>query len=116
MRSEEVLTLSATQLAEAIRKRAVTSEEAVRDVLDAMEEKDGQLHAYITTWKDKAIDEARTCDETIRRIYEKQQDPEEEIAALPPLLGVPVAVKDNLMTKDGHTTCGSKMLKNYIAP
>ena len=116
MRSEEVLTLSATQLAEAIRKRAVTSEEAVRDVLEAMEEKDGQLHAYITTWKDKAIDEARNCDETIRRIYEKQQDPEEEIAALPPLLGVPVAVKDNLMTKDGHTTCGSKMLKNFIAP
>ena len=63
-----------------------------------------KLNTFITI-NENAEAEACHIDEIIRKGEE-----------LPPLAGIPVAVKDNISTKDIRTTCGSKMLENYIPP
>jgi len=98
-------------LAEAIRSRKVTSEEAVCAVFQSMEEREPSLHAFLSLWKEKTIEEARRCDALVREFVENGKEDE-----LPPLLGVPVAVKDNLLLEGERTTCGSKMLEDFVAP
>ncbi len=63
------------------------------------------INAYITTDLDRAICSAKASD--IRRA---------EGRLLSPIDGIPYAIKDNISTKGLRTTCGSKMLENYIPP
>ena len=106
--SEEILSMNILELAEKIREQKVTSEEIVREIFENIDEREYNLHAYVTFWKEKSIEKAKRCDELVRRNAGKE--------GLPPLLGVPVAVKDNLLLKDEKSTCGSRMLENYIPP
>jgi aspartyl-tRNA(Asn)/glutamyl-tRNA(Gln) amidotransferase subunit A len=66
---------------------------------------DGAIGAYLTLSKERAYAQAARID----AIADKGD-------ALPPLAGVPVAVKDVFTTKDVRTTAGSKILENFIAP
>ncbi len=66
---------------------------------------DGAIGAYLTLSKERAYAQAKRID----AIADKGN-------ALPPLAGVPVAVKDVFTTKDVRTTAGSKILGNFIAP
>ena len=63
-----------------------------------------RLNAYIT-FNDQAENAAEKAD----RLIAKGGD-------IPPLCGIPIAVKDNISTKGLRTTCASKMLENYIPP
>ena len=97
--------LSARQLREAIAKGQITSTEATKTVFDAINKYDGTIGSYISTFEEQALARAAEIDK--------------KVAAgevLGPLGGVPVAIKDNMCTTFGATTCASKILENFHAP
>ena len=112
MENDLILNMTARELAQAIREKKVTSEEAVRAVFQNIDEHEYERHAYVAFWKEEAASEALACDALI----DKYNAGSAEISALPPLLGVPVAIKDNLLLSGKTASCGSKMLENYIPP
>jgi len=79
--------------------------ELVNDFFAKIDHKDSEINSYICTTKDNAIAQAENIDKLIQN---KEK--------LPPLAGMPIAIKDNICTKGVATTCASKMLKNFVAP
>jgi len=79
--------------------------ELVNDFFAKIDHKDSEINSYICTTKDKAIAQAENIDKLIQN---KEK--------LPPLAGMPIAIKDNICTKGVATTCASKMLKSFVAP
>ncbi|HEX3358038.1 MAG TPA: Asp-tRNA(Asn)/Glu-tRNA(Gln) amidotransferase subunit GatA [Tepidisphaeraceae bacterium] len=86
---------------DAIKSRAVSAVELTRQALERIEKLDPQILAFNSTFPDRAMEQAKAVDEGKRT---------------GPLAGVPIALKDNLCTSYGTTTCSSKMLENFHAP
>ena len=97
--------LTALQLRDAIATRICSSVEAVRETLGRIERYNPAIGAYLSTFAEKAVRDAEAVD---RKIAAGQ--------TVGPLAGVPVAVKDNMCTAFGTTTCGSKILQHFHAP
>ncbi len=97
--------MTATQLRDAIAAGDVSAEEAARAYLDAIERRDPAVAAYNEVHADRALERARAVD-AARAAGE----------SLGPLAGLPVALKDNLCTTYGRTTCSSRMLEGFRAP
>ncbi len=89
------------ELRDAIASKRVSAVEAVRAYLGRIAELDGSLHCYLETFADRAVARAAEVDAG-------------RITGL--LAGVPVSIKDNLCTDQGHTTCSSRMLANFKSP
>ena len=103
MERNELPFLSATALAELLRRREVSPVEATVAYLARIEQVDPALNSYITVTAEQAMAEARQA--------------EAEIAAgnyRGPLHGVPVAVKDQFCTDGVLTTGGSSILSEYV--
>ncbi|MBM3302492.1 MAG: Asp-tRNA(Asn)/Glu-tRNA(Gln) amidotransferase subunit GatA, partial [Deltaproteobacteria bacterium] len=96
---------TAAELIRMLKKREVSSREITESVLKRIEEKEESTHAFITVTRETALEQADQADKRLR----KEKD-------LPPLNGIPVAVKDVLCTKGIRTTAGSSILGNYIPP
>jgi aspartyl-tRNA(Asn)/glutamyl-tRNA(Gln) amidotransferase subunit A len=90
---------SAVAIRDAILRREVSAEEVCRAALDRIAATDGPLHAFLHVGTDSAIARARRLD--------AQRRPEGL------LHGVPVALKDNICTRDMPTTAGSRILDGY---
>ena len=88
-----------------IKSKKASVRELVNDFFSKIDSKDSAINSYICTTKDIAIEQAKNIDKFIEN---------EEI--LPPLAGIPLAIKDNICTKGVATTCASKMLKSFVAP
>jgi aspartyl-tRNA(Asn)/glutamyl-tRNA(Gln) amidotransferase subunit A len=101
----ELCDKSAAELLRMLEKRETSSREITASVLKRMNEKEPLLNAYITPVPELAFKQA---DEADRRLTKG--------ARVPSLNGIPVAVKDVLCTKGIRTTCGSKILSNYVPP
>ena len=86
-----------------INSKNASVKEIVNDIFSKIDSKDPEINSYICTTKDNAIAQAENIDKLIKN---------EQI--LPPLAGIPIAIKDNICTKGVATTCASKMLKNNI--
>ena len=88
-----------------INSRNISVKELVNNLFLKIDSKDPKINSYICTTKDNAIAQAENIDKLIQN-----KD------LLPPLAGIPIAIKDNICTKGVVTTCASKMLKNFVAP
>lgn len=101
----DIFTLSAKELADKIKNKEFSSEEVVKAYIKNIEEKEEILNAFITVNKKEALEKAKEIDEKISK--------GEKVGVL---AGVPISIKDNIITKNIKTTCGSKMLENFIPP
>lgn len=92
-------------LADMLRRRKISAEELCRAQLERISQSDGEIGAFITVTPERALRAAREIDAR-RRSGE----------ALPALAGIPFAAKDNLCTKGVLTSCGSRMLEDFVPP
>jgi aspartyl-tRNA(Asn)/glutamyl-tRNA(Gln) amidotransferase subunit A len=97
--------LTLQEASEKLRTREVSSQELTEAVFQRIAETDGLIRSYITLCRDAAITQAKEADRRLKR---------EPSAS--PLLGIPVALKDNLLTQGLRTTCASRILDNFIPP
>ena len=82
-----------------------TATSVAEDFYAAIAEKDPAIGAYLTLCKERALGKAEEIDDLAAKG-----------APLPALAGVPVGIKDVMVTKDVRSTAGSKILENYIPP
>ena len=97
-------TFSIAQLAAALRAREVSAVEVARACLERIERFDGRLNAFVTIDPDKTLAQAREADARIAR------------GEGGPITGVPVAHKDLFCARGWRTTCGSRMLSDFVSP
>ncbi len=97
--------LTIAELQEQLRKRAVTAREIAEAHLKRINERDPQVKAFLSLSPERALEQAAAID----RMVEKKQP-------LPPLAGVPMAIKDVIATREVPTTAGSRILENYRPP
>ena len=95
---------SLKSLSQMLAKKEVSSVEMTQTFLARIKQYNPAINAYITVDEDKSIQQAKAADAMIA------------VGAAQPLTGIPIAQKDIFCAKDWRTTCGSRMLENFIAP
>jgi aspartyl-tRNA(Asn)/glutamyl-tRNA(Gln) amidotransferase subunit A len=92
------------EMSRALHGGQVSSVELTRALLERVQRSQPALNAFVTVTAEEALAEAAAAD---RRLAAGERGP---------LLGVPMAHKDIFCTRDVLTTCGSRMLANFVAP
>src|ERR1700737_1784258 len=90
---------------EALTAKKVSARELAAEYYKRIEARNPELNAYLTLSEERAYAQAFRVDALISAGK-----------PLPPLAGVPVAVKDVISTRGVRTTCGSKILEHYVPP
>ena len=98
-----ILDLTAVELGKKIKAKEITVVDAVKASLEQIKKLEPVVHAYVTVDEEGAL---KRAEEVQRRI--------DDGTLTGPLAGVPVAIKDNMCTKDLLTTCSSKILYNFV--
>jgi len=101
----DLTALTVESIREALARKLVSAEELVGAHLVRIEQQDKKLNAYLTLSPERALTQARRIDAMIAAGV-----------PLPPLSGVPAAIKDAIITRGVRTTAGSQILPNYIPP
>ena len=96
--------LTIHEASELLRCQEISSLELTQAVLNRIREVDGKVGAFVTITEDLALQQAKAADQRIRK------------GEAAPLTGIPALIKDNICTKGVRTTCGSRMLENFIPP
>jgi aspartyl-tRNA(Asn)/glutamyl-tRNA(Gln) amidotransferase subunit A len=96
---------TAAELSALLHAGKISATEITRSVFRRIDERDGGINAYISTCREAAM---KAADEADAR-YANQ-------SPLSAIDGIPVAVKDNICTRGVATTCGSKILTDYMPP
>lgn len=95
--------LTALQLAEKIKQKQISVQDAVKHVFDQIEKNEPKIHAYLDTYKKEAFARAKQVEKGIA-----------DGTYTGPLAGVPIAIKDNICIKGKKTTCASRILENFV--
>ncbi len=99
-----MLTSSLSQLGAALRSKKISSVELTQLYLKRIAALNPELNAYITVNEELSLQQARAADTQLALSHAHA------------LTGIPIAQKDIFCAKGWRTTCGSKMLSNFIAP
>jgi len=100
----ELCRLTVHELQDKIKAGEATASDIVESVYRRIEAVEGTVHAYITLTKELAFEQAAAADGIIKKGDVKD------------LTGIPIALKDILCTRGVGTTCGSRILSNYVPP
>ena len=92
------------QLSEGLRRREFSSVELTRRLLERIESSQPKLNALISITREAALQSAEAADRALAA------------GNATPLTGVPIVHKDIFCTQGIRTTCGSRMLENFVAP
>ena len=98
-----VLDLTAVELGKKIKAKEITVVDAVKASLEQIKKLEPVVHAYVTVDEEGALKRAEEVQKLI-----------DDGTLTGPLAGVPVAIKDNMCTKDLLTTCSAKILYNFV--
>ncbi len=101
----DIAKLKAWEMREKLLKKEISSTEILKSHLEVIDSVEMDINAFITVDRENAMETAKLVDEKIARGE-----------SLGVLAGLPIGLKDNIMTKDLRTTCASKMLENFIPP
>ncbi|MBU6459540.1 MAG: Asp-tRNA(Asn)/Glu-tRNA(Gln) amidotransferase subunit GatA [Proteobacteria bacterium] len=99
-----MLTYSLTELSGLLKSRKISSVELTQSYLDRIHQLNPAINAYISTNPEISLNQAKQADSRIAHGMSE------------PLTGIPVAQKDIFCAEGWTTTCGSKMLSNFISP
>ena len=99
--------MSVKQIQHGLRTKEFSAVDVARATLARIPEADEQVHAFLETTEQLALDAAARIDDAVA---------EGRMNEMGPLAGVPIAFKDNMNLTGTHTTCSSKMLENYVSP
>jgi len=87
-----------------LKQKEISSQELTQAVLHRVEAIEEKVGAYITVTNETAIEQARLADKNISE------------GNITPITGIPLAIKDLICTQGVRTTCGSKILDNFVPP
>ncbi|MGE0681564.1 MAG: Asp-tRNA(Asn)/Glu-tRNA(Gln) amidotransferase subunit GatA [Candidatus Binatia bacterium] len=96
--------LTIHEAAELLRRRELSARELTYSVLERIHATNSQTHAYLTVCESEALQAADTADRLLAS------------GAQAPLCGIPLAIKDVILTKGIRSTAGSRMLEHFIPP
>ena len=99
--------LSITEASKKLQAGEITAVSLAQACLDEIKKRDGSLHAFLEVYDD-VLEQAKAADE--RRAHSKSSGQE-----VSPLLGIPLAIKDNILIEGRTVSAASKMLEGYVA-
>lgn len=101
----KIYDLTAHEMRDMLRRKELSSVELTEGIFERIENVEEKIGAFITLTRAEALLEASAVDEARNRGED-----------LPDLAGIPMALKDNMCTDGILTTCGSKILMNFVPP
>lgn len=101
----EIYDLTIHEVRDLLEKKEITSVALVEKIFERIDAVEEDMASFLALYKEEALEKAEVIDAK----YEAGEP-------LGDLAGIPIAVKDNMCTIGKKTTCGSKMLENFIPP
>jgi aspartyl-tRNA(Asn)/glutamyl-tRNA(Gln) amidotransferase subunit A len=92
------------ETARLLKEKKISSVELTQQYLERIRQVEPKVKAFVTVTEEIALEQARKADAAIAA------------GKAGPLMGIPVAIKDNMCTRGIKTTCSSKMLENFVPP
>ena len=95
----ELYELTVHELIKKLEKNEITSENITKAHVERINEKEKDIHAFVTLTTEDALEKSKNIDRTKSKFA-----------------GIPIGLKDNMCTKGVKTTCSSKILENFVSP
>lgn len=96
---------SASNLSKMLKAKEISSTELTKSVFEQINRVERDVCSYITLNEEKALESANKVDDKISKGE-----------TISPIAGIPIGIKDNIVTQGILTTCASKMLYNFVPP